>query len=85
MIRPYGHFVFKLPSHDMAIDLAPPTVVIAGRGVVLNEPSVLRRDDPRVNRVKRSRDAKLMWARLRSDRGAGRRDGVIADLDVATM
>ncbi|MBV9529008.1 rod shape-determining protein, partial [Sphingomonas sp.] len=58
---------FKLPSHDMAIDLgtANTVVYVRGRGVVLNEPSVVAIET--LNGVKRVKavgdDAKMMMGK----------------------
>jgi rod shape-determining protein MreB and related proteins len=79
----------KLPSHDMAIDLgtANTVVYVRGRGVVLNEPSVVAIET--LNGVKRVKavgdDAKLMMGKTPDQIEAIRplRDGVIADIDVA--
>ena len=77
------------PSHDMAIDLgtANTVVYVRGRGVVLNEPSVVAIET--INGVKRVKavgdDAKLMMGKTPDQIEAIRplRDGVIADIDVA--
>ena len=79
----------KLPSHDMAIDLgtANTVVYVRGRGIVLNEPSVVAIET--INGVKRVKavgdDAKLMMGKTPDQIEAIRplRDGVIADIDVA--
>jgi len=85
-----GLFNFlRFPSHDMAIDLgtANTVVYVRGRGVVLNEPSVVAIET--VNGVKRVKavgdDAKLMMGKTPDQIEAIRplRDGVIADIDVA--
>ena len=85
-----GLFSFlKFPSHDMAIDLgtANTVVYVRGRGVVLNEPSVVAIET--INGVKRVKavgnDAKLMMGKTPDQIEAIRplRDGVIADIDVA--
>src|SRR3546814_3133635 len=61
----------KFPSHDMAIDLgtANTVVYVRGRGVVLNEPSVVAIET--INGVKRVKavgdDAKLMMGKTRSE------------------
>ncbi len=77
-------------SYDMAIDLgtANTLVYVRGRGIVLNEPSVvaLRRSGngkPQVIAV--GNDAKLMLGRTPAEIVAIRpmRDGVIADFEVA--
>ncbi|WP_375288773.1 rod shape-determining protein, partial [Sphingomonas sp.] len=80
---------FKLMSHDMAIDLgtANTVVYVRGRGIVLNEPSVVAIET--VEGVKRvvavGDDAKLMMGKTPGTIEAIRplRDGVIADIDVA--
>ena len=79
----------KFMSHDMAIDLgtANTVVYVRGRGIVLNEPSVVALET--VNGIKRVRavgdDAKLMMGKTPGSIEAIRplRDGVIADIDVA--
>src|ERR1041384_4325711 len=79
----------RFPSHDMAIDLgtANTVVYVRGRGVVLNEPSVVAIET--INGVKRVKavgdDAKLMMGKTPDAIEAIRplRDGVIADIDVA--
>ncbi|WP_332812577.1 rod shape-determining protein [Sphingomonas sp.] len=81
--------LFRLPSHDMAIDLGTVNTVVyvRGQGIVLNEPSVVAletRDG--IRRVKSvGRDAKLMMGKTPDNIQAIRplRDGVIADIDVA--
>src|SRR3978361_712745 len=80
---------FKFPSHDMAIDLgtANTVVYLRGRGVVLNEPSVVAVET--INGVRKVKavgeDAKLMMGKTPGSIEAIRplRDGVIADIDVA--
>jgi rod shape-determining protein MreB and related proteins len=80
---------FKFMSHDMAIDLgtANTVVYVRGRGIVLNEPSVVAIET--INGVKRVKavgdDAKLMMGKTPGSIEAIRplRDGVIADIDVA--
>ncbi|QDX25267.1 rod shape-determining protein [Sphingomonas suaedae] len=80
---------FKFMSHDLAIDLgtANTVVYLRGRGVVLNEPSVVAVET--LNGVKRVKavgdDAKLMMGKTPGSIEAIRplRDGVIADIDVA--
>src|SRR6478735_4865134 len=81
--------IFKFMSHDMAIDLgtANTVVYLRGRGVVLNEPSVVAVET--INGVKKVKavgdDAKLMMGKTPDSIQAIRplRDGVIADIDVA--
>ncbi|NJC33229.1 rod shape-determining protein MreB [Sphingomonas jejuensis] len=80
---------FKFMSHDMAIDLgtANTVVYLRGKGVVLNEPSVVAIET--INGVKKVKavgdDAKLMMGKTPGSIEAIRplRDGVIADIDVA--
>jgi rod shape-determining protein MreB len=80
---------FKLMSHDMAIDLgtANTVVYVRGRGIVLNEPSVVAIET--INGVQKVKavgdDAKLMMGKTPGTIEAIRplRDGVIADIDVA--
>ena len=80
---------FKWMSHDMAIDLgtANTLVYVRGRGIVLNEPSVVAIET--INGVKKVKavgeDAKLMMGKTPDDIRAVRplRDGVIADIEVA--
>ena len=80
---------FKFMSHDMAIDLGTANTVVyaRGRGIVLNEPSVVAVET--INGVKRVKavgeDAKLMMGKTPGSIEAIRplRDGVIADIDVA--
>jgi rod shape-determining protein MreB and related proteins len=80
---------FKFMSHDMAIDLgtANTLVYVRGRGIVLNEPSVVAIET--LNGIKKVRavgdDAKLMMGKTPEHMEAIRplRDGVIADIDIA--
>ncbi|MCF8708306.1 rod shape-determining protein [Rhizorhapis sp. SPR117] len=80
---------FKFSSHDMAIDLgtANTVVYVRGKGIVLNEPSVVAIET--INGVKRVKavgdDAKLMMGKTPASIEAIRplRDGVIADIDIA--
>jgi len=80
---------FKFMSHDMAIDLgtANTVVYLRGRGIVLNEPSVVAIETS--NGIKKVKavgdDAKLMMGKTPDQIEAIRplRDGVIADIDVA--
>ena len=80
---------FKWMSHDMAIDLgtANTLVYVRGRGIVLNEPSVVAIET--INGTKKVKavgeDAKLMMGKTPDQIEAIRplRDGVIADIDVA--
>ena len=81
--------LLKFSSQDMAIDLgtANTVVYVRGRGIVLNEPSVVAVET--LNGVKRVKavgeDAKLMMGKTPDSIEAIRplRDGVIADIDVA--
>ncbi|WP_439538212.1 rod shape-determining protein [Sphingomonas sp.] len=81
--------LFKFMPHDLAIDLgtANTVVYLRGRGVVLNEPSVVAVET--LNGIKRVKavgdDAKLMMGKTPGSIEAIRplRDGVIADIDVA--
>jgi rod shape-determining protein MreB and related proteins len=81
--------LFSMMSHDMAIDLgtANTLVYVRGKGIVLNEPSVVAIET--INGVKRVKavgdDAKLMMGKTPDSVEAIRplRDGVIADIDVA--
>ena len=80
---------FNFMSHDMAIDLgtANTVVYLRGKGIVLNEPSVVAVET--LNGVKKVKavgdDAKLMMGKTPDSIQAIRplRDGVIADIDVA--
>ena len=80
---------FNFMSHDMAIDLgtANTVVYLRGRGIVLNEPSVVAIET--INGQKKVKavgdDAKLMMGKTPDSIQAIRplRDGVIADIDVA--
>src|SRR4028119_2234218 len=80
---------FKWMSHDMAIDLgtANTLVYVRGRGIVLNEPSVVAIET--INGVKKVKavgeDAKMMMGKTPDSIEAIRplRDGVIADIEVA--
>mgnify|MGYP001806683420 FL=1 len=80
---------FKFMSHDMAIDLgtANTLVYLRGRGIVLNEPSVVAVET--INGIKKVKavgeDAKLMMGKTPGNIEAIRplRDGVIADIDIA--
>ena len=81
--------LFSFMSHDMAIDLgtANTLVYVRGRGIVLNEPSVVAIETTNgVKRVKAvGEDAKLMMGKTPDSVEAIRplRDVVIADIDVA--
>src|SRR3569832_1594682 len=80
---------FKFMSHDMAIDLgtANTLVYVRGRGIVLDEPSVVAIET--INGVKKVRavgdDAKEKMGMTPEHMEAIRplRDGVIADIDIA--
>jgi rod shape-determining protein MreB len=79
----------KFMSQDMAIDLgtANTLVYVRGRGIVLNEPSVVAIET--INGVKKVRavgdDAKMMMGKTPEHMEVIRplRDGVIADIDIA--
>ena len=81
--------IFGLRSADIAIDLgtANTLVYIKGRGIVLNEPSVVafRTTKDRKQVIAVGEEAKQMLGRTPQDVQAIRplRDGVIADFDVA--
>ena len=78
-----------LMSNDMAIDLgtANTLVYVAGRGIVLNEPSVVALIDQRGRKqvLAVGHEAKEMLGRTPGNIEAIRplRDGVIADFEVA--
>jgi len=81
--------IFGLFSNDLAIDLgtANTLVYVKGRGVVLNEPSVvaLRKGAQRGNRILAvGKEAKTMLGRTPEGIVATRpmKDGVIADFDI---
>jgi rod shape-determining protein MreB len=79
----------KFMSQDMAIDLgtANTLVYVRGRGIVLDEPSVVAIET--INGVKKVRavgdDAKMMMGKTPEHMEVIRplRDGVIADIDIA--
>lgn len=81
--------LLKMVSFDMAIDLgtANTLVYMRGRGIVLNEPSVVAIET--INGVKKVKavgdDAKMMMGKTPGNIEAVRplRDGVIADIEVA--
>jgi rod shape-determining protein MreB and related proteins len=81
--------LFKFSSNDMAIDLgtANTLVYVRGKGIVLDEPSVVAIET--INGIRRTKavgnDAKLMMGKTPENIEAIRplRDGVIADIDVA--
>jgi rod shape-determining protein MreB len=81
--------LFRLSSHDLAIDLGTVNTVVyaRGRGIVLSEPSVVAIET--VNGMQRVKavgtDAKLMMGKTPDSIRTVRplRDGVIADIDVA--
>ncbi|MDA0338351.1 MAG: rod shape-determining protein [Proteobacteria bacterium] len=81
--------ILGLLSNDMAIDLgtANTLVYVKGRGIVLNEPSVVAIKDPhgRKQVLAVGHEAKLMLGRTPGNIVAIRplRDGVIADFEVA--
>src|SRR3546814_14025795 len=81
--------LFKFSSHDMAIDLGTANTVVyaRGKGIVLNEPSVVAVET--LNGIKRVKavgaDAKLMMGKTPDSIAAIRplRDGVVAYIDIA--
>ena len=81
--------LFNVFSNDMAIDLgtANTLVYVKGKGIVLNEPSVVAFQTINGKKVVKAvgEDAKLMLGRTPGSIQAIRpmRDGVIADFDVA--
>ena len=88
MSNPFSR-MFKFMSQDMAIDLgtANTLVYVEGRGIVLNEPSVVAIET--LNGIKKVKavgnDAKMMMGKTPDSIEAIRplRDGVIADIEVA--
>ena len=83
------NFLSSFFSADMAIDLgtANTLVYVKGRGIILNEPSVVAYHirDGKKQVLAVGEDAKLMLGRTPGSIEAIRpmRDGVIADFDVA--
>ena len=81
--------ITSLLDEDMAIDLgtANTLVYVRGRGIVLNEPSVVAIETIRGTRVVKAvgREAKVMMGKTVGNVECIRplRDGVIADIDVA--
>ncbi|WP_448582540.1 rod shape-determining protein, partial [Thermaurantiacus sp.] len=81
--------IFGFLSQDMAIDLgtANTLVYVRGRGIVLNEPSVVALETVNGRRQVKAvgNDAKLMMGKTPGNVEAIRplRDGVIADIEVA--
>lgn len=81
--------LFAFPSHDMAIDLGTVNtlVYVRGKGIVLNEPSVVALETRGgIRRVRAiGADAKLMMGKTPENVETIRplRDGVIADIEVA--
>jgi rod shape-determining protein MreB len=81
--------MFKFSSNDMAIDLgtANTLVYVRGKGIVLDEPSVVAVET--INGIRTTKavgnDAKMMMGKTPESIEAIRplRDGVIADIDVA--
>ncbi|MCU0729741.1 MAG: rod shape-determining protein [Sphingopyxis sp.] len=81
--------LFKFSSNDMAIDLgtANTLVYVRGKGIVLDEPSVVAVET--INGIRTTKavgnDAKMMMGKTPDNIEAIRplRDGVIADIDVA--
>jgi len=81
--------IFGLFSNDLAIDLgtANTLVYVKGKGIVLNEPSVvaLKKDDHGGNKILAvGKEAKTMLGRTPEDIVATRpmKDGVIADFEI---
>ena len=84
--------VLGLFSHDLAIDLGTTNTLIyvKGKGIVLNEPSVvaIRRNEDGVNKVLAvGKDAKVMLGRTpaRIEVIRPMKDGVIADFEVTEV
>ncbi|MGK7907159.1 MAG: rod shape-determining protein [Synechococcus sp.] len=81
--------LFDWFSRDMGIDLgtANTLVFLAGRGIVLSEPSVVAIDQATRAPLRVGAAAKLMLGRTPLNISAVRplRDGVIADFDIAEM
>ena len=86
---PMFNRLFNFLGQDMAIDLgtANTLVYVRGRGIVLNEPSVVALETVNGKKVVRAvgNDAKMMMGRTPGNIEAIRplRDGVIADIEVA--
>src|SRR4029453_17220940 len=78
---------FKWMSHDMAIDLGTATtlVYVRGRGIVLNEPSVVAIEKKTENLLAVGIEAKKMLGRTPGNIVAIRpmKEGVIADFEMA--
>src|SRR5262249_33850848 len=83
--------MFRLIARDLAIDLGTANTLIyeKGRGIVLNEPSIVavRQDGPRKQAVAYGAEAKAMLGRTPECVKVIRpvRTGVIADFEVAAM
>ena len=81
--------IFDRFARDMGIDLgtANTLVYVAGKGIVLQEPSVVAIDQEKKIPLSVGEDAKKMLGRTPGDIVAVRplRDGVIADFDTAEM
>ena len=82
--------LFRIFSHDLAIDLGTSNTVIymKGKGIVLNEPSVvaMRKSESGADKVLAvGREAKMMLGRnpRKIETVRPMRDGVIADFDIA--
>lgn len=81
--------LLNLLSQDLAIDLGTANTLIhvKGRGILLNEPSMIavRRDNHQVVAV--GNDARTMWGKTPEDIMTIRpmKDGVIADFDLAEL
>lgn len=87
--RPVGLFNRFSFSRDMGIDLgtANTLVYVSGKGIVLQEPSVVAIDQKQKAPLAVGEDAKKMLGRTPGDVVALRplRDGVIADFDTAEL
>lgn len=81
--------IFGMFSNDIAIDLGTANTLIymKGKGIVLNEPSIVTYDQTSKKLVAIGHEAKNMIGRVHKELVTVRplRDGVIADFDVAEM
>jgi rod shape-determining protein MreB len=84
-----GFSIWRLFNNDLAIDLGTANTLIhvKGKGILLNEPSVIavRREDYQVLAV--GQEARVMWGKTPEEIITVRpmKDGVIADFDLAEM
>jgi rod shape-determining protein MreB len=84
-----GFSLWSLFDNDLAIDLGTANTLIhvKGKGILLNEPSVIavRKEDYQVLAV--GREARIMWGKTPEEIMTVRpmKDGVIADFDLAEM